>query len=104
MKTKLLLLLALVSCGKEVKISQTKLESESSIFIAEEDKSLLSGTFYKTQPYRLLVKNRNYSISKFSSYQAFEYISALEEGRNYNVDLKGKISGNEIILESISIR
>lgn len=103
MTTKLLLfvLLLFTSCGKDVRLKNSQLESLSNITVAETVTVNKEGILFVTDSGDSLQFNGNkYPISKYSSHLAFTFINTKESGQ-YTVKFKGEIKKTEAVIELI---
>lgn len=92
-------LLLLLACGKDVNISEKKLEEASKL---ETKKALTAGTLTKSaSSSEIKVNGSAYKVSMYSSYQALEFIAARPIGTNLAVKFKGDIKTSEIVLQTI---
>jgi hypothetical protein len=101
----LLLLLLIMSCGKEVKLDTKKLESYSSITVAESQRAESSGTLIRANSAgaydRLKSNGREYKISKYSSYLALTYIQKISPGNSVPVIWEGDVVNTEVVLRNL---
>lgn len=105
MAIKILLLLLLVSaCGRDVKLTNS-LEKNSFVNSPSEAYNQ-SGTLVRkttaSEKDRIVIGGSSYNVSISSSYSSLEFIAALPLGTQVNVKFKGKASGSEILLESMT--
>jgi len=92
----------LAACGKEVKISSTKLESLSQVTSAEKQKDEQTGTLSITDSGAVIkMPSKTYTVSKFSSYSTLSYIQKLPVGTNQKVLWIGQISGTTVAIQAI---
>lgn len=95
----LLILLLSAACGNDVKISNQKLQYNSSL--ADGTKADKSGTLVRGTPDQLTVNGTQYKVSIYSSYSALEFIAAKPLNTQMPVLYKGKINEGEMVLEII---
>lgn len=106
MLTRIILIsLFISSCGKEVNLSNSKLESVSQINQAEITKTQSDGVLMRksssTEKDRLQYEGNTYDVSIYSSYNALEFIASKAMGTTQPVKFKGKILNKEIQIEEI---
>jgi hypothetical protein len=99
-KTSLLILILVLStaCGKEVEISNKKLEYNSSLSTTTPE---IDGTLIRGTPDRLQVNNGTYQVSMYSSYDALEFIATRQLNKSYTVRFRGKIKSNQYVVETM---
>lgn len=101
----LILSLFVVSCGKEVNLSNSKLEQSSQINQSQTTNTKSSGVLIRksssSQPDRLQYSGQTYNVSMYSSYNSLEFIASKAMGSTTAVQFKGKIVSQEILLEEI---
>lgn len=96
----LLILLITAACGNDVKISNQKLEYNSSL--GDGSKAESSGTLLRGTPDRIVAGGSTYKVSIYSSYNALEFIAARPLNSSVPVLYKGKVSSDrEMVLEII---
>lgn len=99
----LLILLVCSACGNDVSVSNKQLEYNSSL--ADGTKADTSGTLIRGKPDRVMVGNKSYIVSIYSSYNALEFIAAKPLNTQMSVQYKGKVSDNdELVLELIQAK
>ncbi len=96
-------LLALVSCGKDVKFTN-QLEASNSITQAEpiaitQTASIIRST--ANPPGNVIMNGRTYKISPFSSYVALNFISQQQEGVAVPVKIRGEVKSTEVYIKVI---
>ena len=103
MKSKLfpLLLFFLISCGGEVNISNKKLEYYSGLSndlttSLNQDGVLIRAVGSKD---KITYNSKTYLVSVYSSHLALQFIAIRKMNQEYPVKFKGKIKGNEIVLQ-----
>ncbi len=100
--TLLVLILALTAaCGKEVEISNKKLEYNSSLSTATPE---IEGTLIRGTPDKIQVTNGTYQVSIYSSYDALEFIAARPLNKSYPIRFRGKIKSNQYVLETVTAK
>jgi putative cell wall-binding protein len=102
MRIQLILMLAfLISCGKDVSINNSRLESISSVTDSEGKSVYQEGQLIRDIDDQIKTAGRTYKVSKYSSHQALSFISAQPRNREIHVQIRGKSTTNEIRLEEI---
>lgn len=106
MVSKLLVIsLFLISCGREVTLSNSKLEKFSSITEADSAKTLQTGTLLRASKNGdsdyIKVSNTSYKVSPYSSFNALKFISLAAAGTEVSVKFTGTIKKTEIVLETL---
>lgn len=101
--SKFLLLLLIISCGKEVSISNSALERSASITEGDSSKvTTETAQLVKTTNYTQIIRGtRTYLVSGHSSYLALQFVGSLPVGSQISVRYRGEINGNEIALHTI---
>ena len=84
------------SCGKEVKISNKLLETNSASTSTPIEGLLIRGV--KDQ---IRINNNVYYISKYSSYSALEFVASKPLGTQTGVKFLGKIKNQEVAIDTI---
>jgi hypothetical protein len=97
MVTKILLLLIL-GCGNNVKMTSNKLENLPGVDTLKYKKS---GVLTKANPSKVNYQDKDYDVSKYSSKNAQEFINTLAFGVKTEISFTGGIEGNQIVLETI---
>ncbi len=103
MRIPIMILVLLVSCGKDVKFTN-QLEATSAITNAQpiaitQTATLIRGT--NPAPGKLIMNGRNYNISPFSSYIAISFIDKQAMGVQVPVKIRGEVKGTEVYLKII---
>lgn len=99
----ILVLIFSAACGRDVSISNKKLEYNSSL--SDGTKADTSGTLVRGKPDRVIAGNASYVVSIYSSYNALEFIAAKPLNTQMPVQYKGKVSEkNELVLELIQAK
>ncbi len=83
-------------CGKEVSVPHP-MESQTSITLSEPKNVTESGTILKNDSVVLVFNEKNYSISKYSSKMALDFIDELPLGES-SVKFTGEIRDHEIVV------
>jgi len=100
-KPYIFVLLILISCGKDVRLKNSQLESLSNITVAETVTVNKEGILFVSDSGDSLQFNGNkYPISKYSSHLAFNFINSKPVGQ-YTVKFKGEINKSEAVIELI---
>jgi hypothetical protein len=103
--TILILLMTLLSCGKEVKLSSNKLETYNNITLADPIVVDKTGTLIRKNINdsndKVVTGGKTLIVSKYSSHQAFTQINSRAEGIQVAIKYKGQVKGSEIVLEVI---
>lgn len=86
------------ACGKEVEISNKKLEYNSSLSTTTPE---VDGTLIRGTPDRIQVTNGTYQVSMYSSYDALEFIAARQLNKSYAIRFRGKLKNNQYVLETL---
>ena len=104
MMTKYLILLSLftISCGKNVNISNQRLQSNSTL--STSTTSLQEGLLIRGKPDQIKLNSILYSVSLYSSYNALEFVASKPLSSQVVVQFRGKIKNKEIILETIQAK
>lgn len=99
------MLIFMVSCGKDVNLSNSKLESISEITEGSASKVQNSGVLLRkassTTQDRIQYNGQYYNVSMHSAYNALEFIAAKPLGSSVNVKFKGKTVNREMLLQEI---
>lgn len=90
-----------VACGKEVEISNKKLEYNSSLSTTTPE---IDGTLIRGTPDRIQVTNGTYQVSMYSSYDALEFIAARQLNKSYPIRFRGKIKSNQYVVETMNAK
>ncbi len=96
-------LLALMSCGKDVKFTN-QLETSNSITQAQPIAITQSAIIVRsttTPPGKIIMNSKNYNISPFSSYLALKFISEQPENVQVTVRITGEVKGSEVYIKVI---
>lgn len=106
MVIKTLFFLILISgCGREVKLSNAKLEKFSSITEAESNHSEQTGLFQRAAKNGdsdyIKTNDKSYKISMYSSNDTFKFITITPPGSEIPIKFKGTIKNVEIVVETI---
>jgi hypothetical protein len=105
MLNKILILLLLVSCGRQVDLTNSKLESASRVTKAEEIPLTSTGTLIRAtrngDKDTLLSTGGSLTISPFSSHLALNFIAKTPAGAQVPVRYAGKVSGGEVVLTKL---
>lgn len=98
----LFLTLFIVACGKEPKFNASNLEAFSQITEPTSASLNKQGTLNKVSATQAVIISggSTYSISKYSSYSALEFVAGRPVGQ-IGVKFKGEARSNEIVLEGI---
>lgn len=100
----LILMLVLISaCGKDVKFTN-ELEKSTSVSGAQPLVVTQTATIVRstaTPPGKITMSGKTYNISPFSSYQALNFISQLNDGVQTSVKIRGEAKGNEVYIKII---
>ncbi len=99
-KSFIVLFFFVISCGKNVNISNQKLQSNSPLSIS----SLQEGVLIRGKPDKIKMSSVLYTISVYSSYNALEFVASKKLDSQIDVKFKGKIKNSEIILETIQAK
>jgi hypothetical protein len=90
-----------ISCGSEINISNKKLEYNSSlsngVTVATNQEGVLIRALGSKD--KISYNSKSYSVSFYSSHIALQYIASKKMNQEYPVKFKGKIKGDEIVLE-----
>jgi hypothetical protein len=98
---KLFVFLLLVSCGKQVSINNSKLESTSSLSTAST--TLKDGVLFRLESGdNIQYSGRSYAVSKYSSHQALTFIKSVSIGARVSVRFKGTVKDTQVTIEEIS--
>lgn len=101
----LCLFILITGCGREVKLSNAKLEKFSSITEAENTHSEQSGLFQRASKNGefdyIKIGSKSYKISMYSSNDTFKFITATPPGSEVQIKFKGTIKNVEIVVETI---
>lgn len=92
----LILLLMAAACGKEVSISNTKLQSKSILV----ENGFSKGTLIRGAEDKIIIAGRSYKVSEYSSNQAREFIKSQPLNVEIPIGLKGVVT-NEVRLVEI---
>ena len=105
MANKLLPLLIIIlssSCGRQVNISNSKLESFSNLTEAEIEKQKVDALLFRLQSSdNIQYSGKSYHVSAQSSHVALTFIKTKSIGSHVQVRLKAKFKGTEAIIETI---
>jgi hypothetical protein len=100
----LLLLLALAGCGREIVLTNNKLERWNSVtfpeLTANQEGTLVRGNSLD----HIVLNNNSLKVSTYSSHDAKTFINSRPAGSQTPVRFKGKIVSGEIELEMIEPR
>ncbi|MCM2350428.1 MAG: hypothetical protein NDI69_10440 [Bacteriovoracaceae bacterium] len=102
----LLLTLLVTGCGREVKLSNSKLEKFSSITEADVSKIYKSGTLIRAAKNGdsdyIKINSSTYKVSPYSSFDVLKFISNTPVGAEVSVKFSGTIKKTDIVLETIT--
>lgn len=99
--TLLLSIFLLVSCGKDVSVSSTKLKNQSSLSDGQAATPNADGLIKRGTKDTITTNGSTYNISIYSSYQALEFVAAKPLGTQVQVRFKGKTKNGEMVLEVV---
>lgn len=93
----------LTSCGRDIKISTSKLESMSQVTQAGESSLTQSEGILKKMPSstELIIQGKTLSVSPFSSHMALAFISGMTVGSQREIRFRGILKKTEVILEIV---
>lgn len=98
----LFILIAISACGRQVNISNSKLESYSELTQAEIDKLKVDALLFRLQSSdNIQYSGKSYHVSAQSSHLALTYIKSKSIGSHIQVRLKAKFKGTEVVIETI---
>ncbi len=101
----LILFLFISSCGRDVSVSNTKLESISNVTQSDATTVDKEGTLLKSSSSdvddQILTDTGTLFVSKYSSFNALEFIKAKADGSETPVTYRGEVKGKEVFLEHI---
>lgn len=101
----LILLLLFVGCGRDVNLTNSKLENSLQVNRPPAVQLNQSGVLYrlsvKGTTDEIHVNGQKYKVSLHSSYNSLEFIAKMPISSVTNVSFKGTVVNNEILLESI---
>ena len=100
-KTLFIILFSFLSCGKQVEISNEKLRYSSSLSNGSTTSANLEGTLQRGAKDQITVNGSTYTVSRYSSYLALEFIAAKPLNSSQRVKFRGKYQGQEVLLEII---
>lgn len=101
----LLTLFLVISCGREVNISNSKLKNYSGLNENENVQLNQEGILIRGTPDTISSLGRSHQVSSYSSIQALEFIASKPLGTQMPVRFRQKeIRNNEIILELIQAK
>ena len=103
-KLYLFILVLLVSCGKQVEISNKQLEYNSSLSNGASIAVNQEGVLIRGTPDRITSNGASYKVSIYSSYIALEFIAAKPLGIQVPVKFRGKVKNSEMLLENIQAK
>jgi hypothetical protein len=92
----------IVSCGKNVNISNQRLQSNSTLTTSST--SLQEGLLIRGKPDQIKLNSVLYRVSLYSSYNALEFVASKPLSSQVVVKFKGKVKNSEIILETIQAK
>lgn len=98
---KLLLLIALVSCGNNVKLKDNKLESLNQLSPSQLAAYQKQGLLIKGSSNQIQYQGQTYLVSIYSSKSSENFIKAIPNGSQVPVIFTGGVSGNQIVIETI---
>jgi hypothetical protein len=97
-------LLFLIGCGNNVSISTKELKSNSSLSDGSKDATNQEGVLKRGSPDMIFVGTPSYKVSIYSSYSALEFVAIRDLNSETPVKFRGKIKGNEIVLEFVEAK
>jgi hypothetical protein len=100
----ILMLVFCSACGPQVNISNSKLESNSSITAGEIKKVDQQGTLIRGKPDVISGSSGTLIVSMYSSYHALEFIAAKPMNSKHEIKYRGIIKKSEVILEVIETK
>lgn len=106
MVTKFLLLslILIASCGKNVKISTTELETNSRLSDGNSTLTNQEGIIKRGTPDLIIVNGPALKVSIYSSYSALEFVAIRPLNSQTPVRFRGKIKNNEMVLEYLEAK
>ena len=101
-KSFIILFFFAISCGKNVNISNQKLQSNSTL--STSSSTFQEGVLIRGKPDKIKMSSVLYAVSVYSSYNALEFVASKKLDSQIDVKFKGKVKNSEIILETIQAK
>ena len=100
----LTLLMFMVACGREVNISNQKLQYNSSLSNGSTTTANQEGVLIRGPKDQITTNGKSYPVSMYSSYLALEFIAGKPLNAQLQVKFRGTIIKNEMKLELIELK
>ena len=97
-----LLFFLVIACGKNVNISNQRLQSNSTLSTSSTD--FQEGLLIRGKPDQIKLNSVLYSVSIYSSYNSLEFVASKPITSQLTVRFKGKVKNSEIVLETIQVK
>ncbi len=98
----ILILILISSCGRQVDINTSKLESYSKLSEEQMNKEKVDAILFRLKSSdNIQYSGKSYNVSGQSSHLALSFIKSKSIGSNVKVRIKGKFKGTEVIIETI---
>lgn len=100
----LIVLILSISCGREITLTNNKLERQNSSSTTEALRTLQEGILIRSSTDQISLNGQTYRVSAYSSYLAKKFIASQLPGSQTAVRFKGQLNKGEMEIEQMEKR